>query len=181
MKKKETVTIDGEVIGIKGSLSRNEIVKKVVNIFIETESHQRGHGIKFRYPVENLSIGKQLFIFRPAGLNKWNFDFKVEVLEEFGLGKGKHDELISDFQNKKQENLQKFSGLLRALTTIYDCSENDVDQVLKNESDLQTSFQTGAKVDILLKVVKWMFIMEDIVYWNYKGRAMQLLGNNMVI
>ena len=172
MKKKETVTIDGEVIGIKGSLSWNEIVKKVVNIFIETESHQRGHGIKFRYPVENLSIGKQLFIFRPAGLNKWNFDFKVEVLEEFGLRRGTHDEIKSDFHDKKQENPQKFNKLLEALTTLYKCLENDVDRLLKNYPDLQMSFKTGAKVDILLKVVKWMFIMEDIVYWNYKGRAM---------
>jgi len=44
--------------------------------------------------------------------------------------------------------------------------------VLENYPDLQTSFQTGAKADVLLKIVKWMFIMEDIVYWNYKGRAM---------
>ena len=172
MKKKETVTIDGEAIEIKGSLSRNEIVKKVVNIFIDAESHQRGHGVKFRYPVENLSTGKPLFIFRPAGLNKWNFDFKVEVLEEFGLGRGTHDEIKSDFQNKKQEKPQKFNKLLEALTTLYNCSENDIDRLLKNYPDLQKSFQVGAKVDVLLKVVKWMFIMEDIVYWNYKGRAM---------
>lgn len=172
MKKKETVTIDGNPIEIKGSQSRNEIVKKVVNIFIDAESHQRGHGVKFRYPVENLSIGKKLFIFRPAGLNKWNFDFKVEVLDEFGLGRGTHNEIRKDFQNKKQEKPQKFKDLLDALTTLYNCSENDVDQLLKNHPDLQKSFQTGAKVDVLLKVVKWMFIMEDIVYWNYKGRAM---------
>ncbi|MEW6686213.1 MAG: hypothetical protein AB1393_08410 [Candidatus Edwardsbacteria bacterium] len=172
MKKKETITIEGETIKIKGSVARHEIVKKVVNIFIATESHQRGHGVKFRYPVENLSIGKKLFIFRPAGLNKWNFDFKVEVLEEFGLGRGTHDEIRKDFQKKKHENPQRFNDLLDALTTLYNCSENDVDRLLKNHSDLQRSFKTGAKVDILLKVVKWMFIMEDIVYWNYKGRAM---------
>ncbi len=172
MKKKETTTIEGKAIEIKGSLTRDEIVKKVVNIFIDAESQQRGHGVKFRYPVENLSTGEQLFIFRPAGLNKWNFDFKVEVLEEFGLGRGTHDEIKSDFRNKKQENPQKINDLLEALTTLYNCSENDIDRLLKNYPDLQKSFQTGAKVDVLLKVAKWMFIMEDIVYWNYKGRAM---------
>jgi len=143
-----------------------------LSIFITTESHQRGHGVKFRYPVENLSTGKELFIFRPGGLNKWNFDFKVEVLEEFGLGRGTHDEIKQDFQNKKQENPQKFNNLLEVLTALYNCSENDVDQLMRNYTDLQKSFQTGAKVDILLKMVKWMFIMEDIVYWNYKGRTM---------
>lgn len=88
------------------------------------------------------------------------------------MGKGTHDEIGKDFQNKKLENPQKFTELLKALTILYNCSENNVDRVLGNEPDLQTSFQTGAKVDVLLKVVKWMFIMEDIVYWNYKGRAM---------
>lgn len=172
MKKKETITIEGEGIEIRGSLVRDKIVKKVVNIFIDTESQHRGHGVKFRYPVENLSIGKKLFIFRPAGLNKWNFDFKVEVLEEFGLGRGTHGEIVSDFRNKKQENPQKYNDLLDALAIFHKCSDNDVDELLGNYPNLHESFQTGAKVDVLLKVVKWMFIMEDIVYWNYKGRAM---------
>jgi len=169
--KKETTTIEGGIIEIKGSLARHEIVKKVVNIFIDAENQQRGKGIKFRYPVENLSTSKQLFIFRPGGLNKWNFDFKVEVLEEFGLGKGTHDEIILDLKNKKQENPQKFSVLLETITALYSCSENDVDRLLE-KTDLQRGFQAGAKVDILLKIVKWMFIMEDIVYWNYQGRSM---------
>ena len=172
MKKKETTIIEEKTIELEGSVARHEIVKKVVNIFIDAESRQRGHGVKFRYPVENLSIDKKLFIFRPAGLNKWNFDFKVEVLEDFGLGKGTHKEIVSDFHNKKQENPQKFTKLLKALTSLYNCSENNVDRVLENYPDLQTPFQMGAKVDVLLKVVKWMFIMEDIVYWNYKGRTM---------
>lgn len=172
VKKKETTIVQGEAIEIEGSLSRPEIVRKVVNIFIDTENLQRGRGVKFRYPVENLSINQQLFIFRPGGLNKWNFDFKVEIPGESGLGKGSHDEILLDFQNKKRENPQKFNLLLEVLTAIYDCLENDVDRLLENYPSLQTSFQTGAKVEILLKVVKWMFIMEDIVYWNYQGRSM---------
>ncbi|MCJ7508998.1 MAG: hypothetical protein MUO85_09785 [candidate division Zixibacteria bacterium] len=87
------------------------------------------------------------------------------------MWKRNNNEIILDFQNKKQENPQKFNILLQVLTAIYDCSENDVDRLLANYPDLETSFQMGAKVDVLLKVVKWMFIMEDIVYWNYKGRA----------
>jgi len=173
MKRSAKIIVTGEPIEIKGSTGRDEIVRRVINIFIDTESQQRGKGVKFRYPVENLaSVNKQLFIFRPGGLRgKWNFGFKVEMLEELGLGRGRHKEIILDFHNKKQENPQEFSALLQALTAIYDCSENDVDQVLEYYPDLRTSFQTGAKIEILLKVVKWMFIMEDIVYWSYQGRA----------
>jgi hypothetical protein len=60
--------------------------------------------------------------------------------------------------------------LIKALTEVYECN-NNVDQVLQEPPVLESSFKTGAKVNILLKVVKWMFIMEDIVYWNYKGRT----------
>lgn len=84
---RSSVVIEGQFIEIKGKLTKDEIVKKVVNIFIETERHQRGHRVKFRYPVEILYPGRNLYIFRPAGLNKWNFNFKVvEVIDWFGLG-----------------------------------------------------------------------------------------------
>ncbi|PIP13330.1 MAG: hypothetical protein COX49_02380 [bacterium (Candidatus Stahlbacteria) CG23_combo_of_CG06-09_8_20_14_all_40_9] len=70
------------------------------------------------------------------------------TLPKFGLGRETHDEIKSDFRNKKQENPQKFNDLLEALTTLYNCSENDIDRLLKNYPDLQKSFQTGAKVDV---------------------------------
>jgi hypothetical protein len=61
--------------------------------------------------------------------------------------------------------------LIEAIKEIYSGSENDVDQVLTKYPYLQASFQSGAQIDVLLKILKWMFIMEDIVYWNYDGRA----------
>jgi len=163
-------------IEIKGSMTRHEIVQKIVNTFIDTEHEQRGRGVKFWYPVEQLQLlsedkESRLFIFRPGGLRKWNFDFKVNITPELGLSKGTHAEIASDLSNKKQENPQEFVKLIYAIEEIYSGSENDVDKVLAKYPTLHASFQTGAQVDILLKVLKWMFIMEDIVYWNYDGRA----------
>jgi hypothetical protein len=167
-----------DMIEIKGSLTRHEIVQRVINIFISTEYQQRGKGVQFWYPVEQLPSkaqllleSTQLFILRPGGLRKWNFDFKVNVTPELGLGKGTHGEIALDIRSKKHENPQKLGELLEAINEIFTRSENDIDQVLVKYPDLQTSFQTGAKVEVLLKVLKWMFIMEDIVYWNYYGRA----------
>lgn len=167
-----------DMIEIKGSLNRHEIVQKVINTFINTEYQERGKGVQFRYPVEQLPDdaqllpdSTQLFIFRPGGLQKWNFDFKVNVTPEMGVGKGKHEDIASDIRNKKKENPQEFGKLIEALADVYGGSENDIDQILTKYPGLQASFQTGAQVDVLLKIVKWMFIMEDIVYWNYDGRA----------
>jgi hypothetical protein len=178
MAKQQTKQLICNPIEIKGSMTRHEIVQKVVNIFITTEHEQRGRGVKFWYPVEQLPNSLEqlledtrLFIFRPGGLQKWNFDFKVNVTPELGLGKGTHNEVANDLKNKRKENSKKFKKLIEAMEEIYSGSENDVDRVLTKYPDLQTSFRTGAQVDVLLKILKWMFIMEDIVYWNYDGRA----------
>ncbi|MFH1775014.1 MAG: hypothetical protein ABH874_08695 [Methanobacteriota archaeon] len=165
---KEKTIIIGKPIEINGSLARHKIVKKVVNTFIKVEYRKKGKGIVFRYPVENLPNG-QLFISRPG--HKKNFDFKVEVVMDHGLGEGSHIEIAEDLRNKKEENPQKFNNLLDAITEIYRCSENNVDNVLKKYQNIEKSFSTGAKVEVILKVVKWLFIMEDIVYWDNEGRA----------
>lgn len=157
-------------IELKGKLTRHEIVQKVVDTFITTEFKERGKGIRFLYPVEKFSDGDLLYLRRPGGLQKWNFDFKVDVKEEMGLSKGRHDDITTDIRNKKEENPQRFEELRLAVSEVYECSECDVDRVLNEHADLQSSFKTGANVEVLLKVLKWMFIMEDIVYWNYEGR-----------
>jgi hypothetical protein len=161
--------ITGNAIQITGSIPRHEIVRKVVNTFIDTEHNQKGKGIIFKYPVENLPNGQQLFIVRPG--HKKNFDFKVEVTPNLGLGSGSHVEIANDLKIKRQENPQKFEELFDAIIQIYDCSENDVNKLLLNYPNLNNSFQTGARVEIILKVVKWLFIMEDIIYWDTEGRA----------
>ncbi|MEW6557294.1 MAG: hypothetical protein AB1349_08065 [Elusimicrobiota bacterium] len=167
MKKQKNI-VTGKLIEIKGSLSRHKIVKKVVDTFITTEYHKKGKGVTFRYPVENLPNG-HFFIARPG--HKKNFDFKVDVVTDFGLGEGSHLEIAQDLREKKNENRQSFKDLLNAITEIYNCAESDVDKVLKKYPALNKSFQKGAKIEIVLKVVKWLFIMEDIVYWDNEGRA----------
>lgn len=44
-------------------------------------------------------------------------------------------------------------------------------------------FSDGYSVDMILKVLKWLFIEQDIRYWNYSGRDMlwqsiQSISNN---
>ena len=156
-------------IHIQGALPRQDIVKKVVNTFIDSEHLEKGKGARFRYPVEDLPYG-QLFIVRPG--RKKDFDFKVEVTLDMGLGAGSHTEIAQDLKYKKHENPKRFEDLRHAIDVIHSCSESDVDVVMKRYPDLRTSFKTGAPVDILLKVIKWMFIMEDIYYWDYQGRDM---------
>lgn len=161
--------ITGKRIRIQGSLHRNEIVKKVVNIFIENEYHQKGKGVTFHYPVEKLTNNKYLYISRPG--HKKNFDFKVEITAEMVLEEGKHDQIALSIRDLKSDNPKKFKSLLQAIETIFHCKENDVDKLLKKHVDLKQPSKTGVVPEIILKILKWMFIMEDIVYWDVEGRA----------
>jgi hypothetical protein len=54
------------------------------------------------------------------------------------------------------------------ITSLYTCSNNNVDEML---SQNPISYKDKPAIDILLKVIKWLFIMEDIIYWHYEGRA----------
>ena len=161
--------IECSEIKIKGTLPRHKIVKKVVDTFIKTEYQEKGKGVEFWYPVENLPDNKRLFIARPG--HKKNFDFKVEVTEEMGLKEGKHEQVVLDLRAKKQCNPQKFEDFLCAVEEIYHCSENDIDRLLPRYSNLKEASVTGAEVEVILKILKWLFIMEDIVYWDVEGRA----------
>jgi hypothetical protein len=156
-------------IKIQGSITRDEIVKKVVNTFIEIEYGQKGKGISFRYPVEKLPNNKRLYISRPG--HKKNFDFKVEVTEEMVLEEGKHNQIALCLRDMKQDDPKKFNALLQAIETLFHCKENDVDKLVKKNLSLKQPSKTGVIPETILKILKWMFIMEDIVYWDVEGRA----------
>ena len=169
MSKKIKIIITGPMIEIKGNLPRHHIVKKVVNTFIKTEYLRKGKGISFRYPVEILPDNKLLYITRPG--HKKNFDFKVEVITSHNVGEGSHKEIAEDLRKKRKENPKAFKAFSEVLTKIYNSTENDVDVLLKEHRLLKKSFKKGGNVELLLKIIKWMFIMEDIVYWDNEGRA----------
>ncbi len=164
MAKNETV-IEGPEIKIIEPLERFEIVKKVVITFIDFEKDKKGKGIVFRYPVEDLSPGGKLYIYRPGV--KWNFDFKVEIPKNCGLGEGTHNQIALILRRIKEENKQEFNKLWNIISQLYHCSNNDVDKLLKHNPILFTN----SSPEVLLKVIKWLFIMEDIIYWHYEGRA----------
>src|SRR3972149_1828551 len=169
MAKKEKTRIKGPWIIIKSDLPRHRIVRKVVNTFIKTEYRRKGRGIGFKYPVEKLPNGEMLSIARPG--HKKNFDFKVDVVPEHGFGDGSHQEIASDLRRKRKENQKEFERLLEVIAEIYNCSENDVGVLLKKYRGLKHAFKTGGSIEVLLKILKWLFIMEDIIYWDNEGRA----------
>jgi|GEM_PF-588133 len=165
MSQKQKIVL-GPPINITGSMRPAEIVKTVVNTFIDFEKDKKGKGVIFKYPVEDLSIGGSLYIIRPG--KKWNFDFKVDLKQEYLLERGTHDQIALILRKIKNKNRDEFNKLWSSLINLYDCIECDVEKLLK---DNPIVLEDSPQPDIFLKVIKWLFIMEDILYWHFEGRA----------
>lgn len=163
---KNKEVVEGPEIKIIEPLERFEIVKKVVTHLIEFEKDKKGKDIEFRYPVEELSIGKKLYIHRPGV--KWDFDFKVEIPPNCGLEEGRHDQIALLLRNIKNSDEPKFNKIWNIVSNLYHCTNNDVNSMLNKAC---ISYINNTAPDVLLKVIKWLFIMEDVIYWHYEGRA----------
>jgi len=154
--------------------TRNEVRMRVVNKFAEEEPGigKDEMASRYIYFVETLSNGDRVYLQRPANLHN-GFDFLVCVenanYAKPGMRKRnypKHDDFEQDLLKKKKENPEMFKKLYRILRRIFEChdvSEEEINRI---------KFNVGLPVDHIVKTTKWLFIEQDIRYWNYSGRYM---------
>lgn len=78
-----------------------------------------------------------------------------------------HPNLISDILLTRSKKPDKLAILMASIERVWRCEEPD--EVLR---EIDLSFKPGLPADLLLKALKWLFIEQDITYWNYDGRMM---------
>ena len=154
------------------SHSRLESRKSIINAFLNEKGGYWKDGKKYvtryKYFVETLNDGRRLYLLRPTFLNK-GIDFQVWV-EKFDGNNDKkpsHKDIFADIKLKKNENPKEFNKLITAIERVWDCEEPDV-----TLEKIEFTYKKGLKVELLLKILKWLFIEQDITYWNYTGRTM---------
>lgn len=154
--------------------SRNDIRKHLVDVFLkETPGIGRDdEATRYTYYVETLNDGNRVYLRRPANLHN-GFDFLVcvENMNYAEPGKRnrnypKHDDFEADLLLKREENPQMYRKLYTLLEKVYNCEE------VTDKEITSISFSSGFEVDHIVKTVKWLFIEQDIRYWNYSGRKM---------
>lgn len=153
---------------------RNDVRMRVVEAFAE-EFPGKGKGdaaSKYIYYVETLKDGNRVYLQRPAFLYN-GFDFLVCVENtnysapgERSRNNPKHKDIQDDLIKKKAENPELYKNLYMLLQKVYECHD------VKEEEYADISFSSGLPVEHILKVMKWLFIEQDIRYWNYSGRNM---------
>lgn len=154
--------------------TRNEVRMRVVDqLALETSGTGSGdEASKYIYYVEQLDSGDRVYLQRPANLHN-GFDFLVCVENTNYAPEGarrrnfpKHDDFGADLENKKAENPEMYRRLYELLVRVYECHD------VSDEEIATVHFNTGYPVDHIIKTIKWLFIEQDIRYWNYSGRNM---------
>lgn len=158
--------------------SRRQLRKKVVRKFLSEESGTGKNELASRYTyfAETLTDGKRIYLTRPTRLKGFDFEIRVEGIN-FASGKQRrtnrpsHSAIYEDLTKKRGENSKAYSDLFRLIEHTYNC---DKDITPKDCAHL--TFASGFPLDMLLSIIKWFFIEQDITFWNYSGRAMFMSG-----
>lgn len=170
--------------------TRQGVRQQLMNEFLQ-ENAGTGKGQNctyYDYIVENLP-GYSITLCRPASLNK-GFDFTVRTTGvkydnsyTRKLKNGvttivqkiddcpKHDnvkDILLNLKNTLQAN--QYTLIKTELTNIYSLQQYN----LANVAGITFSDYIGTQrpIEIILLAIKWLFIEQDITYWNWSGRAM---------
>lgn len=166
-------------VSIKAN-SREEYHKKLIMLFLKEKHGTSREWNYYDYYVETGQNGKRVYLHRPAYKNK-GMDFEVRVEDyQFRFGKNgniissgnrpSHSEIWNDVHAKVDENHEDGQKLKALITQVYNCE--DPDENIINSC----RFTTGLPLDLLLYTIKWLFIEQDMTYWNQSGREMNYNG-----
>ena len=158
--------------------TRQEVRMRLVSAFSKEMPGQGKDELASRYSyyVEVLKDGNRVYLRRPANFHN-GFDFLVCV-ENYNFAFGderrrnypKHEDIIKDLQKKKKADskmYKRFYSILEKVYTCHDIEEAEYENI---------RFSQGFPTDMVLKTLKWLFIEQDIRYWNYSGRDMLWSG-----
>lgn len=166
-----------DITQINFSEDRSELRKQVINIFLDESPGTGRHVLtsKYRYITKTVDI-HEVYLSRPAQFNN-GFDFTLNVSNiNFNPGgrattRPTHQNIYHDLQLKKHTDPDLYKELKLQIDRIYNC---------QHPNRTEFNFNVGLNAEILLECIKWLFIEQDVTYWNYSGRAMFYSGINEI-
>ena len=164
----ETVRTMLDQIGWEDPLNRLRVGVVLTFSLLEDRDEQY-----VKYNVDRLSDGATVFLIRPAWLNK-GYDFKVcvEGWDQSANPAPRHTEIYSDlFWKREQDGEDAFEALCEAVFEVH--QGKSADAVLASYED-RFDFSVGRTPEALLRPLPWLFIEQDIRFWNYTGRNMTI-------
>ena len=155
--------------------NRADIRKELVTLLLQ-EQPGTGAGVnasRYRYTVDTFN-NYSIVLNRPAGLNK-GFDFTVNIQgmsfkKQRTYSNPSHQDIIDVLQSVKSANPTQYQNVSLEIRNIYNC----VSPNFQNISGIAFLDHTNTPrpIEIILLAIRWLFIEQDITYWNWSGRNM---------
>ena len=166
------------------SNTRETIREELINLFLQEKSGLDldidGSRPMYKYVVEALHP-YSIYLKRPANLNK-GFDFIVNVETiYFKIGDGRrhmnpsHIDIVNILLDYKAQNSNIYYLIQNLIYQIYQCQNIDIKYLTKDLPMFINYDGERIPIAIILYCIKWLFIEQDITYWNYSGRNMLFL------
>ena len=131
--------------------SKKEYREKLIKLFLKEEPGSAQDVTEYFYYVDSDDAGHRIYIISTGN-------------------RPSHGDIYDDLASKKEEDPVQFAKLKEVFEKIHDCCE-----VTKDDFSAFT-FKNGISVELLMKCLKWLFIEQDITYWNRSGREMLYNG-----
>ena len=82
-----------------------------------------------------------------------------------------HHNILDDLREKKLSNPSEYKKLKIEIDNIFN---------VRPYTHKNIKFKSGLPVEVLLNLIKWLFIEQDVTYWNFSGRNMLMEGINNI-
>ena len=155
--------------------NRVDIRNELVSLFLK-EQPGTGKGddcSAYRYMVETFNH-YSVVLNRPVGLNK-GFDFTVNIdgmkfKKKRTYSYPSHQNIVDILQAVKNANPIQYQSVALEIRNIYNCSSPNLQNVAGITFLDYTN--TPRPIEIILLAIRWLFVEQDITYWNWSGRNM---------
>lgn len=162
------------------SNTRENIRKELIEVFLK-EKAGKGNGndaSRYQYDVEEYADCK-ISLKRPAALNK-GIDFTVNANFYFG-GNGKrkhtnpsHSDIVEILSTTKGNDIREYEKVKDILSKIYNLQSYDLSGI--RDITFNDANKHSRPIAIICLIIKWLFIEQDVTYWNWSGRKMLYQG-----
>lgn len=169
--------------------SRETIHEEIIELFLREEHglDPQGKPMEYTYSVDG-SDGYDIILTRPARLNR-GMDFVILTNPSIAFQKYKkgtfriipsQKDIVECLKKFKEQMGNGYAAVASSIRELFDCLP--VSRQLPNISLLDENGQPFS-LSVVLLLVKWFFIEQDVTYWNYSGREMlfQALKNEGLV
>lgn len=179
------------------SSTREEIRKEIVGWFL---SEQAGKGTgkltsRYRYIVETFN-DYEILLDRPASFNR-GIDFVIRIAKLRPDGRSikmpkireliklkyrkesqisnsapSHNDIYVSLSDIKNRNVSEFKKIKNVVKQLFDNSCVDINELNNINEFFIDKDGTNHPYQVMLLALKWLFIEQDLTYWNWSGRQM---------